>query len=109
MICDVHSQLNPHEFVSSGWDDTLQFWDARCPNAVRRLPGVLVCGDGIRFDRKGRDLLIASWRPDNQLQVVKDSRNLGQSFRIHTSLSISLLLDKRNKAKPRVSSTAEPI
>ena len=76
MICDVSSQLNPHEFVSSGWDDTLQFWDARCPNAVRRLPGVLVCGDGIRFDRKGRDLLIASWRPDNQLQVVKYSRNL---------------------------------
>ena len=62
-------QNNPHEFVSSGYDDTMQFWDARCPNAVRSLPGVMVCGDGIRFDRRGRELLVASWRPDNQLQV----------------------------------------
>jgi hypothetical protein len=33
------------------------------------VPGVFVCGDGLNFDRKGKDLLVASWRPDNQLQV----------------------------------------
>lgn len=52
----------------------MQFWDARCPNAVRSAPDVMVCGDGIRFDRKGRELLVASWRPDNQLQVGKGIR-----------------------------------
>ena len=70
VLCIENHPLNPHEFVSSGYDDTMQFWDARCPNAVRSAPDVTVCGDGIRFDRRGRDLLVASWRPDNQLQIV---------------------------------------
>ena len=38
----IDEQTNPHEFVSSGWDDTMQFWDARCPNAVRSAPDIMV-------------------------------------------------------------------
>ncbi len=47
-----------------------QFWDARLPHAARSVSGAFVCGEGLSFDRRGRELLVASWRPGNdQLQV----------------------------------------
>jgi hypothetical protein len=47
-----------------------QFWDARSPNSVRSALGFFVCGEGLAFDRRGKELAVASWRPNNQLQVI---------------------------------------
>ena len=70
VLCVANHPSNPHEFVSAGWDNTLQVWDARAPNAVRSIRGALVCGEGLTFDRKGRDLMIASWRGDGHLVMM---------------------------------------
>eukprot|EP00094_Tigriopus_californicus_P001305 TCALIF_01263-PA protein Name:"Similar to HET-E1 Vegetative incompatibility protein HET-E-1 (Podospora anserina)" AED:0.22 eAED:0.22 QI:0/0.6/0.16/0.66/0.8/0.66/6/0/367 len=70
VLCIANHPTNPHEFVSSGWDNTLQFWDARCPNSIRSTFGAFVCGEGLVFDRKGRDLVVASWRGKQQLQLI---------------------------------------
>ncbi len=32
---------------------------------------MFVCGDGLTFDKRGREILVASWRPDSQLQTVE--------------------------------------
>ena len=66
----VNHPMNPHEFVSSGWDNTLQVWDVRSPHAVRSIYGVFVCGEGLAFDRKGKELMVAHWRPWRNLQVI---------------------------------------
>ena len=74
VMCVANHPNNPHEFVSAGWDDSLQVWDARAPNAVRSIRGVLVCGEGLTFDRKGRDLMVAAWRGHKHLQMVDYSQ-----------------------------------
>ena len=47
-----------------------QFWDARCPKANRSVYGVFVCGEGLSFDRRGKELMVASWRPWRNLQFL---------------------------------------
>ena len=47
VFCIQNHPLNPHEFISSGWDNTLQVWDVRSPHAVRSVYGVFVCGEGL--------------------------------------------------------------
>lgn len=73
VFCIANHPLNPHEFVSSGWDNTLQFWDARAPHAVRSVYGVFVCGEGLAFDKRGRELMVAHWRPWRNLQFLEYS------------------------------------
>ena len=70
VFCIVNHPMNPHEFVSSGWDNTLQVWDVRCPHAVRSVYGVFVCGEGMAFDRRGKELMVAHWRPWRNLQFL---------------------------------------
>ena len=33
----VNHPLNPHEFISGGWDGEIHVWDARRPHSVRRI------------------------------------------------------------------------
>ena len=40
----------PHELLSAGWDNTVQFWDMRHPHAVRRIYGPHICGEGLSID-----------------------------------------------------------
>ena len=70
VFCIANHPLNPHEFVSSGWDNTLQVWDVRAPHAVRSIYGVFVCGEGLAFDRRGKELMVAHWRPWRNLQFL---------------------------------------
>lgn len=63
-----------HELISGGWDDTIQFWDTRQPQALRRISGVHMCGDGLDISSNGREVLA--------------SRIRGQCIRFVSSLSI---------------------
>lgn len=47
---------SPHELISAGWDDTIQFWDTRQAHSLRFIPGVHMCGDGLDISRNGREV-----------------------------------------------------
>lgn len=46
-----------NEFISGGWDNTIQFWDVRQPNSIRYVTGAHICGEGIDIHRQGRDVI----------------------------------------------------
>ncbi|KAM9462402.1 uncharacterized protein Hap1MRO34_016343 isoform 1-T1 [Clarias gariepinus] len=77
-VMDGHSSrifavtFNPEkeeEFISGGWDNTVQFWDTRQPNAVRMLYGPHVCGEALHIDPATHQILSGSWRKDDPLEV----------------------------------------
>ncbi|CAH1800498.1 unnamed protein product [Owenia fusiformis] len=86
-------QYHPHntnQFVSGGWDDTVQFWDDRQRHAIRRLYGPHICGDALDIDAKHDHLLTGSWRKENTLQIWdygsgKKIKDVPQDL-FHTSL-----------------------
>ncbi len=57
------------EFVSGGWDDTVQFWDTRTEHSVRKLIGPHVCGDALDIDPYHNHIVTGSWRKDANLQI----------------------------------------
>nr|DBA19083.1 TPA: hypothetical protein GDO54_014957 [Pyxicephalus adspersus] len=61
-----HSDVN---FISGGWDNTVQFWDMRQKHSLRRLSGPHVCGDALDIDPGTEQILIGSWRKEENLQV----------------------------------------
>ncbi|KAM3917742.1 uncharacterized protein RB166_016679 [Leptodactylus fuscus] len=61
--------LSEEHFVSGGWDDTVQFWDIRQKHSLRRISGPHVCGDAVDIDPDTQEILIGSWRKEENLQV----------------------------------------
>lgn len=59
----------PHELLSAGWDNTVQFWDMRHPHAVRRIYGPHICGEGLSIDPNTNQIVTASWRRRQSLQA----------------------------------------
>ncbi|KAK3528954.1 hypothetical protein QTP70_014146 [Hemibagrus guttatus] len=57
------------EFISGGWDNTIQFWDTRQQHAVRMLYGPHVCGDALHIDPSTNQILSGSWRKYTTLEV----------------------------------------
>ncbi|XP_027014850.2 uncharacterized protein LOC113650621 isoform X2 [Tachysurus fulvidraco] len=57
------------EFISGGWDNSVQFWDTRQHNAVRMLYGPHVCGDALQIDPSTNQILSGSWRKDSTLEM----------------------------------------
>ncbi|KAJ8043594.1 Dynein assembly factor with WDR repeat domains 1 [Holothuria leucospilota] len=57
------------EFVSGGWDDTLQFWDVRQEHSLRKLYGPHICGDSLDIDVYHNHIVTGSWRKDNNVQI----------------------------------------
>ncbi|XP_053496275.1 uncharacterized protein LOC128617238 isoform X2 [Ictalurus furcatus] len=57
------------EFVSGGWDNTIQFWDTRQQHAVRMLYGPHVCGEALHVDPSANQILSGSWRKYTTLEV----------------------------------------
>lgn len=54
--------------ISAGWDRTMQVWDLRAPGpAAKSFFGVYLSGDSL--DCVGCDIVTASYRPVNQLQI----------------------------------------
>ncbi|XP_075686941.1 uncharacterized protein LOC142656016 [Rhinoderma darwinii] len=61
--------LSEENFISGGWDDTVQFWDIRQKRSFRRISGPHVCGDALDIDPDTQQILIGSWRKEENLQV----------------------------------------
>ncbi|XP_018414578.1 PREDICTED: uncharacterized protein LOC108789139 [Nanorana parkeri] len=60
---------NERNFISGGWDNTVQFWDIRQRHSLRRLSGPHVCGDALDIDPDTEQILIGSWRKEENLQI----------------------------------------
>ena len=65
----VNHPSNPQEFLSGGWDGDIHVWDARRPHSVRRFRGPFIAGEGVDIDKKGREIAVACWRGQHQLQA----------------------------------------
>ncbi|KAF7704966.1 dynein assembly factor with WDR repeat domains 1-like [Silurus meridionalis] len=61
--------LTETQFISGGWDNTVQFWDTRQQHAVRMLYGPHVCGEALHIDPLTNQVLSGSWRKENTLEV----------------------------------------
>ncbi|KAK0130526.1 Pre-mRNA-splicing factor prp5 [Merluccius polli] len=57
------------EFISAGWDNTIQFWDSRQEQAVRRIWGPHVCGEALHVDAAKNQILSGSCRTHDSLEV----------------------------------------
>ena len=58
-----HHPNETWNFLSGGWDDTVQFWDRRQERATKRIFGPHICGESIDID------------PNDQTILVKDKNN----------------------------------
>lgn len=47
-----------HELISGGWDDKVMCWDDRQPFATKYFKGIHMCGEGLDFDKPGRQVSI---------------------------------------------------
>ncbi|KAJ8722695.1 hypothetical protein PYW07_003875 [Mythimna separata] len=58
-----------HEMISGGWDNTVMCWDDRQPYATRYFDGVHICGEGLDFDKPGRQVLTCAWQEKDSIQL----------------------------------------
>lgn len=58
VFCACFNPSSTNEFVSGGWDDTIQFWDIRQPFSLRYIGGVHICGEGIDISSNGKEVSI---------------------------------------------------
>ncbi|XP_023947804.1 uncharacterized WD repeat-containing protein alr3466 [Bicyclus anynana] len=65
----VFNPKSHHELISSGWDDTVMCWDDRQPYATRYFSGVHMCGEGLDFDKPGKQILTCSWQDKDSIQI----------------------------------------
>lgn len=66
---------NTNEFVSGGWDSTVQFWDMRMPNGVRHISDAYMCGDGLDISKTGTDLLVCSYAHQEPIKIFDYQTN----------------------------------
>ncbi|XP_026864999.1 WD repeat-containing protein 38-like isoform X2 [Electrophorus electricus] len=57
------------QFISGGWDSTIQFWDTRQEHSVRMFSGPHVCGEALHIDPSTNQILCGSWRKYNTLEA----------------------------------------
>ncbi|KAM8962465.1 uncharacterized protein RCH25_038011 [Pelodytes ibericus] len=57
------------DFLSGGWDDTVQFWSIHQKHSLRKISGPHVCGDSLDVDPVSGQILIGSWRKQENLQI----------------------------------------
>eukprot|EP01060_Flectonema_neradi_P024846 TRINITY_DN33719_c0_g1_i1.p1 TRINITY_DN33719_c0_g1~~TRINITY_DN33719_c0_g1_i1.p1 ORF type:complete len:326 (+),score=63.08 TRINITY_DN33719_c0_g1_i1:49-1026(+) len=58
-----------HLLISGGWDKTVQLWDTRVDHATGTLYGAYLCGDALDITPDGKQVITASCREDDQLQL----------------------------------------
>lgn len=64
-----HHPEETWNFISGGWDDTVQFWDRRQKHATKRIFGPHICGESIDINPKDNTILTASWRRHDGIQI----------------------------------------
>jgi len=67
VFCVKYVPEDPNMILTTGWDNTIQFWDVRMNYSVRSILGPHVCGDAL--DVVNGKVLTASWKPDNQIEM----------------------------------------
>uniref|UniRef100_A0A0K8T8Q7 Uncharacterized protein n=1 Tax=Lygus hesperus TaxID=30085 RepID=A0A0K8T8Q7_LYGHE len=60
---------NINEFISGGWDDTVQFWDMRKGQSIRYFAGAHICGEGLDLDIHGELVLTCAYQPSNTCRL----------------------------------------
>ncbi|XP_029462936.1 dynein assembly factor with WDR repeat domains 1-like [Rhinatrema bivittatum] len=63
-----HPESN-EQFISGGWDNTVQFWNTQSQHALWKLSGPHVCGDALQFEPLTHRILTGSWRKHDSLQI----------------------------------------
>eukprot|EP00656_Telonema_subtile_P013283 TRINITY_DN1673_c0_g1_i3.p1 TRINITY_DN1673_c0_g1~~TRINITY_DN1673_c0_g1_i3.p1 ORF type:complete len:370 (-),score=86.71 TRINITY_DN1673_c0_g1_i3:136-1245(-) len=66
VFCVKYVPEDPNMIISTGWDNTIQFWDVRLNYSVRSILGPHVCGDAM--DVVNGQVLTCSWQPENQIE-----------------------------------------
>lgn len=61
--------INDAEFITGGWDRTVQFWDTRSEHSVRHLSDVYICGDGLDISRTGKEVLTCAWIKQDNMRI----------------------------------------
>ncbi|KAK7867844.1 hypothetical protein R5R35_003519 [Gryllus longicercus] len=59
----------PYEFITGGWDDTIQVWDTRVNQSIRHMSGAHICGDGLDINSSGKQVVSFSWQKTNPHQL----------------------------------------
>ncbi|XP_045491170.1 uncharacterized WD repeat-containing protein alr3466-like [Colias croceus] len=65
----VFNPKSHHELISGGWDDTVMCWDDRQPYATKHFMGIHMCGEGLDFDKPGKQILTCSWQDKDTIQI----------------------------------------
>lgn len=61
-------------FITGGWDNALKVWDIRTKDGLAKtISGPHICGDGL--DIKGLQILTASWRATDALEIYDFAMN----------------------------------
>ncbi|KAJ2952731.1 hypothetical protein O0L34_g7083 [Tuta absoluta] len=58
-----------HELVSGGWDNMVMCWDDRQPYATKYFTGPHICGEGLEFDKPGKQIVTCSWQENDNIQI----------------------------------------
>lgn len=69
-----HHPVDNWNFLSGGWDNTVQFWDRRDNRAQRRIFGTHICGNAIDINPKDNTILTGSWRSHHEGLQIWDYR-----------------------------------
>lgn len=93
----VFNPKSHHELVSGGWDNTVMCWDDRQPYATKQFFGVHMCGEGLDFDKPGKQVrqiflfLTLTTFPANSYQEIvffSDSYLLMARERLHSVVGL---------------------
>lgn len=61
------------EFISGGWNKTIQFYDARVANLlVSKVPGPKITGNGLSFHSSGKEVRSKTWISIHFFSVRRD-------------------------------------
>ena len=58
---------DPNVLLSTGWDNTVVYWDVRTGSSVKSFYGAHICGDALDIDN--HEIVTGSYRSEHQLEL----------------------------------------